>query len=166
MLFFAFISLLFATNGRSEDLTLHNVRTLYGKATTEESDCEKLLRVLPPYEDTNDETLKAYRACATMLNAQYVWSPFTKMSYFKNGRNHLQKSVEADPDNVEIRYLRFTIQTESPAFLGYNEEISEDKNMLISSLNSLNDKELKKMIFDYLKSSDQLTKEEKQSLTL
>jgi hypothetical protein len=50
--------------------------------------------------------------------------------------------------------------------LGYNEEISEDKNMLISSLNGLNDKELKKMIFDYLKSSDQLTKEEKQSLTL
>lgn len=166
MLFIAFISVLFNADFQGDEVTLHKVRALYGKAATEESDCKKLLSLLPAYDDANNETLKAYRASATMLSAQYAWSPMTKMSYFKDGREHLQKAVKSDPSNIEIRYLRFTIQTESPSFLGYNDEIPEDKKMLLSSLNSLTDKELKKMIFDYLNSSDNLTKEEKQSLKL
>ena len=39
------------------------------------------------------------------------------------GKNHLKKCIKADNENIEIRYLRFTIQTNVPAFLGYSNSI-------------------------------------------
>ncbi|MEP6596944.1 MAG: hypothetical protein ABJA71_13410 [Ginsengibacter sp.] len=39
----------------------------------------------------------------------------------------LDKAMDADAENVELKFLRFTIQTNVPAFLGYSDSINKNK---------------------------------------
>lgn len=86
-----------------------------------------------------------------MLMAKHVINPFSKLSYFKKGRIMLEKAINTDKNNVELRFLRYTIQTSVPAFLNYSQDKKQDKEFLISSLVSLEDHELKQAINNYLK---------------
>lgn len=164
MLFLALISFFVAPEIQSDKILLQEVRSLYAKSTDDEADCEKLMELLPAYDKTNNETLKAYRASTTMVMARHAWTPMSKLSLFKEGKEYLELTVLADPDNLEIRFLRFSIQSEAPSFLGYYDSIDEDKNILISSLNGVKDKKLQKRIADYLKTSDELSDQEKQMI--
>lgn len=86
-----------------------------------------------------------------MLMAKYVFNPFSKFSYFKKGKNMLEKAVHADKNNIELRFLRYTIQTNIPAFLGYNDDLETDRLFLKQSLANVKEPELKKIITTYLK---------------
>ena len=62
----------------------------------------------------------------------------------------LEKAIEFDQKNVELRFLRYTIQTNVPSFLNYSEDKERDKLFLVQSLNSLKDQKLKNIISNYL----------------
>ena len=99
-----------------------------------------------------------------MVMAKHVINPFSKLSYFSKGKQLLEKTIEADAKNVELRFLRFAVQTNLPSFLGYKEHIQKDKAFLIKSIGHINDLELKQQVVAYLKSSDYVTTPEKQNL--
>ena len=61
-----------------------------------------------------------------------------------------QELINADYNNIELRFLRLTIQDNVPAFLGYNQNIKEDKDFLYNQLNNITDKDLRKRIISYL----------------
>jgi len=65
------------------------------------------------------------------------------------------------PSNLEIRYLRYSIQHESPGFLGYNKNMVEDRKMLIDKVSEVQDAELKSMIKSFLLKAAKLNPEEK-----
>ena len=161
-LFLMFLGIL--SSDSAEGISLHDVRLLYEKSATDDSSCEKLMHLLENYDEANNPTLAGYRASATMMMANYVFNPFTKLSYFNKGKKLLEKCIEADPDNIELRYLRYTIQCNAPRFLGYNESISSDKDFLLNGFSYLKAAQLKEMIISYLNTSDQLSLAEKQKL--
>jgi hypothetical protein len=99
-----------------------------------------------------------------MIMAKYVISPINKLSKFKNGKNLLEKCIETDNKNVEIRFLRFTIQCNAPLFLGYYSSLKSDKIFLLNSIPKVKDLQLKNIIISFLKSSSYLTSAEKQGL--
>jgi hypothetical protein len=142
---------LFANISLAGPPDLKLVRSMLEKATTEERTCRKLIEILQPYNKENGTLFFGYRACATMMMAQFVFNPFSKISYFKKGRNMLESAIAADPGNVELRLLRFCTQMDIPSFLGYNDNLKEDKVFLLNSLSSVKDKELKEMITKSLK---------------
>lgn len=92
-----------------------------------------------------------YRAGATMLMAKHSLNPFNKLSYFKKGKTMLEKAIQAENNNVELRFLRYTIQTNVPSFLGYSSELIKDRSFLQQSVAGVRDAELKKIITAYLK---------------
>lgn len=141
-----------------------DVRVLFQKAATEEKSCKMLIDLLQGYNKDNNPVLAGYRACATMMMANYNFNPISKLSNFIKGRNLLEKSIEVQKQNVELRFLRFTIQTNIPSFLGYKSSIQEDKNILINSVAGLQDLQLKQWVTSYLKKSSYLTPAEKQNL--
>ena len=144
--------------------SLDEVRLLYQKAVTEKTACQKLTSVLQSYNERNNPLLGGYRACATMVMAKHVINPFSKLSYFSKGKQLLEKTIAADAKNVELRFLRFAVQTNLPSFLGYNDHIQKDKAFLLQSIVHLNDLELKQQVVAYLKSSDYVTAPEKENL--
>jgi hypothetical protein len=67
-------------------------------------------------------------------------------------------------ENMELRFLRFSIQTKAPSFLGYNNSIKADKIFLLYSISKINELHLKEMVVTFLKSSKYLTPAEKQKI--
>lgn len=119
------------------------------------------------YHYTNDNcTLETYKATDTMMMANYTLIPFSKLTYFNKGKSLLEKSISRESSNVEARFLRFTVQSASPAFLGYNKSIQIDKDFLLKNLSSLNDLQLKHIIISFLKTSKNLSDKEKQNLKI
>jgi hypothetical protein len=145
-------------------LPLNEARILYKRAVGEEQTCKKLIQALGSFNETNNAALAGYRACATMIMASHVFNPVSKLSYFKEGAQLLEKCIKADMQNIEIRYLRFTVQCNAPSFLGYHSAIYDDKKFLLNALPKMENDELKKMILTFLKKSEYLTDSEKQQL--
>ena len=142
---------------------IQEVRTLYLLAAEEEDQAEALLD-LTDASDQNEPIYLGYEAAGHMMMAKHVGNPFSKMSHFKKGKEKLGDAITAAPENVELRFLRFSVQAEAPGFLGYQDNLEEDKALLLSRTPEIEDMQLKKMILDYLKNSNGLTTEEKVEL--
>jgi uncharacterized protein YehS (DUF1456 family) len=127
------------------DPYLIQLRQIYAKAPSKETDCKQMLKML---EKVNDQQplLYGYKGCATMIMAKHSFNPMNKLSYFKRGKNMLEHAISKDSNNIELRYLRLSIQLNAPAFLGYKSRISKDKKLIKESINNLVDKHLVAMI--------------------
>lgn len=158
------LGFLFVTAGPQQEPGLTEVRDLFARASPHKESCEKLLVLLEPYNEHNNPTFMGYKAVGTMLMAKHTFNPFKKMSYFKKGRQMLDKAVNADPDNIELRFLRFAAQTEAPGFLGYRGEVEEDKKFLIAALPYTSDPRIVTEVKKFMKQSKFLTAREKEQI--
>jgi hypothetical protein len=165
MKFVIVVSLLFCGSGGFAKLPdINMVRALYQQAPADEKACRELIEILKPYNETNNPLLCGYKASATMIMAKHVFNPFSKLSYFNQGKNMMEKAIATSPQNVELRFLRFAAQTKIPSFLGYKEKIKNDKKFLLTSLTRVHDIDLKKVIATFLKESDYVTEKEKNNI--
>ena len=158
------ISILLGTAGEAGGPGIGEIRKLYEKSVGDEKTCERLIAMLEPYNENNNPIFAGYKAGATMIMAKHVFNPFSKFSYFKKGRVLLEKAIAKSSSDVELRFLRFTIQTNLPRFLDYHGHISADKAFLIKAFPKITDAELRQKITDYAKTSDDLTAAEKKLL--
>ena len=163
MRLFVLLSCLFVLLSASSEHTLTEVRLLFKSAPFDKHACTKLI-----YSFKNQAVLNpvytAYKASGLMMNAKHVGNPLDKLSTFSKGKNLLEQTVTKEPSNLEIRFLRLTMQANSPSFLGYSDAIPRDKKFVLQSVKSETDIELKNMIVAYLQKSDILTQSEKQKL--
>ena len=146
-----------------QELSISRVRSLYKVAAEQQEAAEKMLDLLAPYDESSPVFL-GYKASAQMLMAKYSGNPFKKLSHFNKGKEMFTSALKRDKNNVELRFLRFTVQSEAPGFLGYQDNLDEDKFLLLEQVPQLKDKELKEMIVNYLLTSKKLTANEKESL--
>jgi hypothetical protein len=68
------------------------------------------------------------------LKAKHAWNPYRKMEYLARASTTLEKAIMADPGNIEIRFLRYTVEYFVPAFLGYSKHLKEDKSVIIQQI--------------------------------
>lgn len=120
------VFLFFSIN--SFGLDLEYIRTNYEQAVSDKKLCENMITALEKTAPTNVHL--AYLGALQTIWANHVINPFSKLSTFKKGKATIEKAVKNDSDNIEIRYVRLSIQQNCPAFLGYNKNIKEDKEFL------------------------------------
>jgi hypothetical protein len=77
---------------------------------------------------------KAYLGASKAMLAETVSNPYSKYSYFVEGKELIESAVKLDPNDPEIRYVRFMIQSHTPAFLGYSSETKEDFTKIIAEI--------------------------------
>lgn len=117
-------------------------------------------------KDNKSPEAKGYSAAMILMKSRYVIFPLTKLKYFKEGKKELNDVIKKNPKNVEIRYLRFSMQKQIPNFLGYHDNLNEDFNLIINDIeistihHSLKDKILSNMLL-----LNNLTSNEKSKLT-
>jgi hypothetical protein len=113
-----------------------------------------LIELLEPYDEIKFPILTGYRACGTMIMAKHVANPISKLMYFYKGRKMLEAVIAGNEKVAELRFLRYSIQTNAPSFLGYNSHIAEDKLFLKNSVPFLDDPILSNKISAYLRKYD------------
>lgn len=157
-----FVKIPYGTPSIKNTPSINEVRNLYEKSLKSEDDCKKLIDILEPYK--KDPLYLGYIGCATMMMARHAFNPFSKLSYFKKGKAILEDAIREDEKNFELRFLRFTAQTNMPSFLGYNESIEKDKKFILNSFSKIKDESLEQYVLPALKQSKDLTKTEKEKL--
>ncbi len=154
---------LFSFSVFAQDITLEDVRKKYPMATKDETVCNELCTALKGKADGAD-LLSGYAGGVTMLMAKYTSNPFSKLEYFKDGKELLENAIAKNKNNIELRFLRFAIQENLPAMLNYNDNLEEDKTYMMKYLPMLELRELKKAIAVYMIKSESTTEQEKAAL--
>lgn len=100
-------------------------------------------------EDEEESSLiNSYMGALLMRKADFEKGPPNKLKTFKKGAKMLEKEIKNDPANTEFRFIRLIIQENAPKFLGYNKNLTEDKQIISDAFNKL-DPNLKKIIKNY-----------------
>lgn len=115
-----------------------------------------------------DALLKAYYGASTAAAPECLGNPVEKIKYFRKGKSLLDESAKQQPTNVEIRFLRFATQTKAPSFLGYKDNIQEDKVLILKNMAEYakvpSNKEMAGHMASFMLDSGELTSAEKTSL--
>ncbi|HRQ85167.1 MAG TPA: lycopene cyclase domain-containing protein [Flavobacteriales bacterium] len=135
-------------SGPADRADLELLRHNYPLAAHDRGRCRAMidrLEELPPNPITSGY-LGAYEA----LWAQHALNPITKLSSFRRGTQRIDKAIAIDRDNVELRFLRLSIQRNCPAFLGYDRQQAEDEQILRQQSGSVHSPQLQGMIAELL----------------
>lgn len=87
---------------------------------------EKLEQFIKKYKTYSCDKVIPYLASATMMRAQYAFSPIRKLNYFNDGKYRLEDYLKKNPTSIDARYVRIMIQGTIPAFLNYNSDLKKD----------------------------------------
>jgi hypothetical protein len=92
---------------------------------------------------TSDNHVRCYQGAAIAMSAQKKDWPQDKLDAFTQGRDLIEECVAKDLWNAELRFIRLTIQCQSPWFLGYHDNIESDCQVIAdhSSLKYINSKD-------------------------
>lgn len=134
---------------KPKDIDLERVRKNFGLAVADKAICETMLVELR--KDHPNSLNLAYLGGFQTIWAKHVFNPVTKMETFKKGKGNIDQAVKKDSLNVEIRFIRFSIQTNCPWFLPYHQQEKEDKSFLMANRRQVNSPSLNKLIDDILK---------------
>ena len=99
-----------------------------------------------------------------MIKAKYSFNPIAKLNQFNKGKQLIQKAFSRDTLNLEMRFIRFSIQNNLPSFLGYRDNLDQDKRFLLNNTKASKDPELQEMIFNYLSGFTTIKPEELKQL--
>ena len=100
--------------------------------------CKKLEAIKNP-----DALTLAYLGSIQAIKGKHAWNPVNKMSYLKQGFTTIDKAVVKDPNQLEVRFLRFSLQYYVPAFLGYSKNLIVDKDKIVSLIKNTTASDLK-----------------------
>lgn len=156
--FLCFILVGFCSIIKAQSVLLKEVRENFKQGVRDGAVCKKYHELLKSNAKTGSE--KGYEAAYQMFMAKHTGNPIRKMKYFNSGKDLLEKQIANSPSNVDLRFIRFSIQYHTPSFLGYKDNITEDKLFLVDNLYKLEDIEGKAVLFKYLKGMNLFTEQE------
>jgi hypothetical protein len=99
-----------------------------------ELDKEKCTQLFNLTKEKSTPLMKAYHGASLAMLADFGFNISKKMDQFNTGKTLIAEAIAEDPNNVEIRLIRFSIQHEAPGFLGYDCCIEEDLALLKEAL--------------------------------
>ena len=123
--------LLFLISFNINGVDIDFVRTNYTASIKDKQLCSRMISEL---KKKNDRPINlGYLGGLQTIWANHVFNPINKLKTFKEGKNKIEKAIKLDPENVELRFIRLSIQKNAPLFLGYNSNINSDKEFIKSN---------------------------------
>ncbi len=146
---------------KNEPLSIESIRLNYIKAVEDEDITEKMLEKITG-EHLKNPLFLAYRGAFEGLMAKHVFNPYKKISYLSLSNKTLAQAIKQKPNNVEMRFLRFSMQHYVPDFLGQSKELKEDKNAIVKNIATDNEltQESQKVVCQFMLDCKRCTNEE------
>lgn len=135
---------LFSVVINAQSMDLETVRVNYEKAVSDKIICQLMIKELST--DTESAVHLAYLGAFQTIWAKHSSNPISKLQTFKKGKRNIEDAVMSKPNNIEIRLLRLSVQSNCPSFLGYRKNIEEDKKFIRSNNKNITSAFLKELI--------------------
>ncbi len=133
----------------SNALDVDIVRTSYAKAVQDKSLCWTMIQQLENH--TNNNVYLAYLGAFQTIWANHVFSPVDKIMTFRTGRMNIEKAASSASNNIEVIFIRHSVQKNCPAFLGYNTHLEADRANLLKHRREITSTTLKNMVDNLLR---------------
>ena len=145
------ISFFFIIICNAQTNKLDQIRKSYIESAQSEENINKLISTCEEYKSKNDSVIYAYRTVADLMLMKYKYNPLYKLKLFTEYSRKLDLIVTNNFKNIEIRFLRYCVQKQTPRFLGYYDNLELDYQFIIQNID-IQSKELQKYIRSTLKS--------------
>ena len=147
----------------AQDISLDSLRMLYFEEWIGKCGAEKLVAYTEPVDENASPVHKAYRGAGLATTSNCTSWPIRKITRFRDGKALIEEAVSLKPNDLEVRFLRFTIQRNIPDFLGYD-NVEEDRKFIMERLTLYLKKgeqsHLTKLILKYMFDTEELTRDQ------
>ncbi len=134
------------------------VRKLYPAASANEKNAHEFHEIVNRV-GSDDAVIQAYRGAAETLLSKFSGKVGEKISHMKAGADLIDGAVSKDPDNIEIRMVRLSVQENVPRIVNYRKNKDEDKAAILAGYEKSGP--IKEYIRQFILRSDSFSKEEK-----
>lgn len=145
---------------KADDLNIKNVRKALVIAIEDNSTTDSLYKSLTKIKEKSG-LVNGFIGAVYAIKAKHSWNPYLKLKYLRDSEKIFKKAVAEDPHNMEIRFMRFSIEHYAPSILGFNKELGADSEEIITQLDKKNygtaDKDLVIAIIKFLLHSKRCT---------
>lgn len=145
--------------GNAQDL--NKIRLQYPNAVENSELVSQMDEMFAATGSESEGVLLAYKGAISTLKAKFAKQKDEKKEFFKTGVALIEAALKSDPDNIEIRYIRLSVQQNSPRFLGYHRNIEEDKAFVLNNYETISLKDLRNVILDFVMKSGKISDIEK-----
>lgn len=152
------INSLYALNNSEKE----KVRYSFYSAIVSKDSMVEFKRVLLELKKSNPSSnfLLLYFGAYETLEAKHSWNLYEKYVKLKSGLEKINNVINNDPNNLEFRFIRFSILHYIPSILGYDALLKEDLQEITKLLFQNNSNEVssryKKGIIEFLFRSKRL----------
>jgi hypothetical protein len=112
--------------------TIEEVRISYPSAASNEVNSRNFAAKLINVSENDDPTLKAYKGASIVMVSKFEKKLSQKINGLKEGSKWIEKAINSDPKNIEIRLIRLSIQENLPNVVNYKKNKTEDKNFILN----------------------------------
>jgi hypothetical protein len=107
------------------------IRKLYATVVVSENNAKEFASKLVDIEKADNKTLVAYKGASIVILSRFKKLISEKSKNFKEGAKIVEFAVASEPNNIEIRLIRLSIQEKAPKIVNYNKNKKEDKEFLL-----------------------------------
>ena len=135
------------SNAQCSDLT--KLREKYIASQHDMKSCKELHNLTKNCSPELKPVEFSYNIISHMMECNFILNPFHKYKIFKDSAQQLDSIICLNPKHIEIRFLRYLVQLNSPTFLAYNTNLDNDYKFIIQKSYSENE-DLKNLILPIL----------------
>ncbi len=140
-----------------------DIRKLYPSVINTENNAKEFASKLVDVKNEDNKTLVAYKGASIVVLSKYKKKVSDKSKNFKEGAKMVEFAVSSEPNNIEIRLIRLSIQENAPKILKYSRNIKEDKSYLLDHFKEQTST-LKTYIKNFILQSKSFSTAEKQTI--
>ena len=140
---------------------LASIRKMYPDVAKSEANAKEFTEKLAGISNSDEKILVAYKAASILLDSKFEKKLQAKIDRFKEGAKLLESTIKSEPNNIEIRMIRLSIQENVPGITGYKKNIKEDKKYLTAHYAEQN-AVLKEYLKSFILQSKSFSDKEKQ----
>jgi len=127
--------LLFALQAKAG--LLEDMRKNYGNAMQEKSTCDALWQRILADDSPHDALFLAYKGGICMGMAKHSKLAGKKVEFLNMGKKLIDDAVRMNGENVEIRFIRYSVQVNVPSVFGYNKNKLTDRKFIMEHLQDI-----------------------------
>lgn len=140
---------------------LASIRKIYPDVAKSEANAKEFTEKLSGISNNDEKILVAYKAASILVDSKFGSLIGSKISRFKEGAKLLEATLKSDPNNIEIRMIRLSIQEDVPGITGYKKNIKEDKKFITTHY-AEQTAPLKEYLKDFVLQSKSFSEKERQ----
>ncbi|WBV59029.1 hypothetical protein PFY12_08120 [Chryseobacterium camelliae] len=139
---------------------LETLRSSYAKANLSNANLETFVNIAEK-QNGSDAVIKGYKAAAQIMEAKIVKQ--NRKTLVKSGASNLESIIKSNPNNIELRLIRLSVQENIPKIVGYRGSLKDDKAFILNNY-SKQSTVLKNYIKNFAVQSKTISAEERATL--